>query len=199
MRPQQTTMSRLRIFRWPMLSVIRSMGKTAEKLIAKLMPGGLYASVVGARRDAGNYSAVKVVAVVATPDRKTLELMAKAVRDGELVIPISRKLPLSKVGEAQAAAEEGGTGKVLLVADVILQTEDTKGKSEMKKRVHAESTPLRSRWVCRMPSVTERLVVSSPSVCEVWAHRLLRQFSEPACVQACGDNRASDHCQLRAG
>src|ERR1700733_6485895 len=30
------------------------------------------------------------------------------------------------------------------------------------------------RWVCRMPSVTERLVVSSPSVCEVWAHRLLR-------------------------
>ena len=55
------------------------------------------------------------------------------------------------------------------------------------------------RWVCRMPGVTERLVVSSPSVCEVWAHRLLRQFSEPACVQACGDNRASDHCQLRAG
>ena len=55
------------------------------------------------------------------------------------------------------------------------------------------------RWVCRMPNVTERLVVSSPSVCEVWAHRMLRQFSEPACLQACGDNRASDHCQLRAG
>jgi hypothetical protein len=34
-------------------------GKTAEKLIAKLMPGGLYASVVGAPRDAGNYSAVR--------------------------------------------------------------------------------------------------------------------------------------------
>jgi hypothetical protein len=48
-------------------------------------------------------------------------------------------------------------------------------------------------------STSERLVVSSPSVCEVWAHRLLRQFSEPACVQACGDNRASDHCHLRAG
>jgi NADPH:quinone reductase-like Zn-dependent oxidoreductase len=49
-------------------------------------------------------------------DRKTLEFMAKAVRDGELVIPISRKLPLSKAGEAQVAAEEGGIGKVLLVA-----------------------------------------------------------------------------------
>src|SRR5947209_18335769 len=55
------------------------------------------------------------------------------------------------------------------------------------------------RWVCRMPGVTERLVVSSPSVREVWAHRLLRQFSGTACVQACGRNRASDHCQLRAG
>jgi NADPH:quinone reductase-like Zn-dependent oxidoreductase len=57
-----------------------------------------------------------VVTVVATPDRKALEFMAKAVRDGELVIPIRRKLPLSKVGEAQAVAEEGGIGKVLLVA-----------------------------------------------------------------------------------
>ncbi len=65
-------------------------GKTAEKLIAKLIPGGVYASVVEAPRDAGNYSAVKMVTVVATPDRKTLEFMVKAVLDGEPVIPISR-------------------------------------------------------------------------------------------------------------
>jgi hypothetical protein len=38
--------------------------------------------------------------------------MAEAVRDGKLVIPISRKLLLSKAAEAQAAAEEGGIGKV---------------------------------------------------------------------------------------
>jgi NADPH:quinone reductase-like Zn-dependent oxidoreductase len=91
-------------------------GKTAEKLIAKVKPGGVYASVVGAPRNAEKYSSVKVVAVFATPDRKTLEFMAEAVRDGKLVIPISRKLPLSKAAEAQAAAEEGGIGKVLLVA-----------------------------------------------------------------------------------
>ena len=42
--------------------------------------------------------------------------MAEAVRDGKLVIPISRKLPLSKAAEAQAAAEKGGIGKILLVA-----------------------------------------------------------------------------------
>ncbi|HKM66544.1 MAG TPA: hypothetical protein VJX70_05200 [Candidatus Acidoferrum sp.] len=42
--------------------------------------------------------------------------MPKAVRDGKLVIPISRKLPPSEVTEAQAAEEAGGIGKVLLVA-----------------------------------------------------------------------------------
>jgi NADPH:quinone reductase-like Zn-dependent oxidoreductase len=54
--------------------------------------------------------------VYSTPDAKTLQFMAEAVRDGKLAIPISRKLPLSKAAEAQAAAEEGGIGKVLLVA-----------------------------------------------------------------------------------
>jgi NADPH:quinone reductase-like Zn-dependent oxidoreductase len=49
-------------------------------------------------------------------DRKTLEFMAEAVRDGKLVIPISQKLPLSEAAEAQAAAEKGGVGKILLVA-----------------------------------------------------------------------------------
>jgi NADPH:quinone reductase-like Zn-dependent oxidoreductase len=57
-----------------------------------------------------------VVHVFSKFDRKTLEFMAEAVRDGKLVIPISRKLPLSKAAEAQAAAEKGGVGKVLLVA-----------------------------------------------------------------------------------
>jgi len=56
------------------------------------------------------------VPVIAKPDTNTLQFMAGAVRDGELVIPISRKLPLSDAAEAQAAAEEGGIGKVLLVA-----------------------------------------------------------------------------------
>jgi NADPH:quinone reductase-like Zn-dependent oxidoreductase len=91
-------------------------GKTAEKLIAKVKQGGVFASVLGAPQNAANYPAVKVVPVVASPDAQTLQFMAEAVRDGKLVIPISRKLPLSNAGEAQAAAEEGGIGKVLLVA-----------------------------------------------------------------------------------
>jgi NADPH:quinone reductase-like Zn-dependent oxidoreductase len=90
-------------------------GKTAEKLIAKVKPGGVYASVVEVPQNAAKYPSVKVVHVFSKFDRKTLEFMAEAVRDGKLVIPISEKLPLSEAAAAQTAAEKGG-GKILLVA-----------------------------------------------------------------------------------
>ncbi|HEY4270592.1 MAG TPA: NADP-dependent oxidoreductase [Candidatus Udaeobacter sp.] len=90
-------------------------GRTAEKLIAKLKPGGTYASVVGAPQNVAEYPSVKVVEVFSKFDRKTLEFMAEAVRDGKLVIPISLKLPLSEAAKAQAMAEKGGVGKILLV------------------------------------------------------------------------------------
>jgi NADPH:quinone reductase-like Zn-dependent oxidoreductase len=91
-------------------------GKTAETLIAKVSPGGGYASVLGAPRNAAKYAGVKVSALVAKPDAGTLQFMAEAVRDGKLTIPISRTLPLSQAAEAHAAAEKGGIGKILLVA-----------------------------------------------------------------------------------
>jgi len=91
-------------------------GKTAEKLIAKVKPGGVFASVLGAPQNAEKYPSIKVVPVYVTPDVKILRFMAEAVRDGKLVIPIGEKLPLSKAAEGQAAAEKGGIGKVLLVA-----------------------------------------------------------------------------------
>jgi NADPH:quinone reductase-like Zn-dependent oxidoreductase len=90
-------------------------GRTAEKLIAKVKPGGVFATVLGAPQNAAKYPSVKVAPVFSKFERKTLEFMAEAVRDGKLVIPISRKLPLSEAAEAQAAAEKGGIGKVLLV------------------------------------------------------------------------------------
>ena len=91
-------------------------GKTAEKLLAKVKPGGVFASVLGAPRNAEKYTTVKVVPVSATPDAKILQFMAEAVRDGKLVIPISQKLALSEAAEAQARAEKGGVGKIVLVA-----------------------------------------------------------------------------------
>jgi NADPH:quinone reductase-like Zn-dependent oxidoreductase len=90
-------------------------GRTAEKLIAKVKPGGVFASVLRAPQNAAEYPSVKVVFVFSKFDRKTLEFMAEAVRDGKLVIPISQILPLREAAEAQAAAEKGGIGKILLV------------------------------------------------------------------------------------
>jgi NADPH:quinone reductase-like Zn-dependent oxidoreductase len=91
-------------------------GRTAEKLIARIKPGGVYASVVGLPPNAAQYPSVKVVHVFSKFDKETLQFMAEAVRDGKLVIPVSQKLPLSKAAEAQAAAEKGSVGKILLVA-----------------------------------------------------------------------------------
>ena len=91
-------------------------GRTAEKLIGKVKPGGVFASVLGGPQNAGKYPTVKVVPVYATPDARILEFMAEAVRDGKLVIPISRKLALSEAAVAHAAAEKGGIGKILLLA-----------------------------------------------------------------------------------
>jgi NADPH:quinone reductase-like Zn-dependent oxidoreductase len=91
-------------------------GRTGEKLIARVKPGGVYVSVVGAPQNAAKYPSVKAMTVFSKFDRKTLQFMAEAVRDGKLIIPISQTLPLSKAAEAQAAAEKGGIGKILLVA-----------------------------------------------------------------------------------
>lgn len=91
-------------------------GRTAQKLIAKVKPGGVYASVVDLPQNAAEHPSVKVIHVFSKFDRKTLEFMAEAVRDGKLVLPISQKLPLSEAAKAQAAAERGAAGKILLVA-----------------------------------------------------------------------------------
>ena len=91
-------------------------GRTAEEFIARVKPGGVFASVVGSPRNAAEYSSVRAVFVFSKFDRKTLEFMARAVRDGSLSIPIGKTLPLSKAAEAQAEAEKGGIGKILLVA-----------------------------------------------------------------------------------
>jgi len=59
-------------------------GKIVEMLIAEVKPGGVYASLLGAPRNASKYTSVKVTAVYSTADRKTLEFMAEPVRDGKL-------------------------------------------------------------------------------------------------------------------
>jgi len=90
-------------------------GRLAETLLAKVKPGGVFASVAGAPQNAAQYPSVKVAPVFSKFDKKTLEFMAAAVRDGKLIIPISETLPLSEAAKAHAMAEKGGAGKILLV------------------------------------------------------------------------------------
>jgi NADPH:quinone reductase-like Zn-dependent oxidoreductase len=90
-------------------------GKTAEKLIAKVKPGGVFASVLKLPQNAANYPSVKSVFVFSKFDAKTQVFLGEAVRDGKLVIPIGLKLPLREAAQAHAAAEKGVPGKILLV------------------------------------------------------------------------------------
>jgi NADPH:quinone reductase-like Zn-dependent oxidoreductase len=90
-------------------------GKTAAKLISKVTPGGVFASVLGAPQNAEKYQSVKVVPFYSTANAEVLQFMGKTVRDGKLRIPIGRKSPLSDAAEAQAVAEKGASGKILLL------------------------------------------------------------------------------------
>jgi len=91
-------------------------GKTAEMLLGKVKPGGVFASVVGAPGNAALHPTVKVEAVVMQADAVRIRALAEAVAAKRLVIPIDRMVPLAEAGEAQAAAAKGGIGKVLLLA-----------------------------------------------------------------------------------
>lgn len=91
-------------------------GDTAEKLLGKVKPGGVFASVVGGPANAKVHPTVKIELVRAAPDAATLEAMAEDVVSGRLKIPVDRMVPLADAGEAQAAAEKGGIGKILLLA-----------------------------------------------------------------------------------
>jgi NADPH:quinone reductase-like Zn-dependent oxidoreductase len=59
---------------------------------------------------------VKIEPIRSQPDAATLRTMAEDVAAGRLVIPIDRMVPLAEAGEAQAIAEKGGVGKILLLA-----------------------------------------------------------------------------------
>ena len=88
--------------------------EVAAKLIAKVKPGGIFASVLGPPSNAALHPAVQVIAIMAMPDPSTVVRYAEAIHDGRLKLPIDRVVPLAEAGEAQAVAEKGGVGKIVL-------------------------------------------------------------------------------------
>jgi NADPH:quinone reductase-like Zn-dependent oxidoreductase len=91
-------------------------GDTAQKLLAKVKPGGTFASVLGPPANAAMNPTINIAPIQAVPDAAKLRIMAEDTLAGHFKIPIDRMLPLEKAAEAHAAAEKGAKGKILLLA-----------------------------------------------------------------------------------
>lgn len=90
-------------------------GKLGPKLLAKVKPGGAYGTLLGPPMDANLHPLVRIKPMMAQPNPGTLVHYGEAVRDGKLKLPIDRIMPLYEAAEAQAVAEKGGVGKIVLV------------------------------------------------------------------------------------
>jgi uncharacterized protein (TIGR02246 family) len=138
-------------------------GKTAEKLIAKVKPGGVFATVLSPPANASDFPNVKVVTVYAQPDVKTLLFMADAVKRGKLVIPIGQKIPLEDAEEGHAAvSNRTAHGKVLLVAGNG-DTGKTEAEDAIKKVLSDYETALNaSNTEAVMPLYAEEGIFMPP-------------------------------------
>jgi NADPH:quinone reductase-like Zn-dependent oxidoreductase len=90
-------------------------GPTAEAVLAKVKPGGIFASVLGAPRNAAQYPQVKVVVMQAMASAADLLVVGQAVAEGKLKVPIAARFPLEQAAQGHQAVENHAAGKVLLV------------------------------------------------------------------------------------
>lgn len=87
--------------------------ETIDRILPHIRKNGVLSTVLGAPASAEGRD-LRVVAVWAQPDAARLELLGREVAQGVFSIPISKKLKLSQIGEAQQLAEKGGIGKIVL-------------------------------------------------------------------------------------
>jgi len=84
-----------------------------DRILPHIRKNGVLATVLGAPASAEGRD-LRVVAVWAQPDAARLEQLGREVAQGAFSIPISKKLKLAQIGEAQQLAEKGGIGKIVL-------------------------------------------------------------------------------------
>ena len=94
-------------------------GRTAEAFLSKVKPGGIFVSVVAVPGNAQAFPTVKSHFMASNPDAEVLALVAKAVVDRRLTIPINRKIPLKDAAAGHAAFESGIREKILLLTRSI--------------------------------------------------------------------------------
>lgn len=90
-------------------------GEVASRLLGKVKPGGHFGSVLGPPKNAALHPMVVIKPMAAQPDPARMVHYGEAVRDGKLQLPIECVMPLKDAAEAQARAEKGGAGKIILV------------------------------------------------------------------------------------
>jgi NADPH:quinone reductase-like Zn-dependent oxidoreductase len=91
-------------------------GNVGDALMAKVKPGGTYASVVGPPSNAKLHPTVRVEVYGSHPDAANMRSLAEDIANGKFRVPVDRKIPLADAAKAHAEAEKGGIGKVLLLA-----------------------------------------------------------------------------------
>ncbi|NYF91267.1 NADP-dependent oxidoreductase [Tunturiibacter empetritectus] len=91
-------------------------GNVGDGLLAKVKPGGSFASVVGPPPNAKLYPDVRVEAFGSHPDAVSMRSLAEDIAKGRFKISIDRTMPLADAAKAHAEAEKGGIGKILLLA-----------------------------------------------------------------------------------
>jgi NADPH:quinone reductase-like Zn-dependent oxidoreductase len=91
-------------------------GALASKLLAKIKPGGIYASVVGPPQDSAIHPRVRIKVFGSHADTKAMMHYAEAIRDGKLALPVDVIVPLAEAAEAHEKGEKGGIGKIVLLA-----------------------------------------------------------------------------------
>ena len=90
-------------------------GNTAAALLGKVRPDGTFASVVEVPAGSELHPSVHALKVLAQPNPQRLLTFAQDLVAGRFALPITYRLPLEQAGEAQAIAEKGAGGKVLLL------------------------------------------------------------------------------------
>jgi NADPH:quinone reductase len=98
----------------PLDAVADTVGRDViDRLIPRIKKNGILATVIGKPNSADGHD-IQVHEVWSVPDVKRLQQLATEIATGVFTIPISKRLKLAEIRQAQELAEKGASGKVVV-------------------------------------------------------------------------------------